>query len=321
MAKASVLAPGFRFHPTDVEAVMYYLKRKVMGKRLRVDVIPEVGIYKYPPWDLPDKSLLGSGDRKWYFFCPVEKKYSCGNRMKRATEVGFWKISGKDRPVCYNREVVGSIKTLIFHRGRAPKGDRTDWVMYEYRLEDNYLAQMGVVENTHVLCMLFQKEGKGPKNGAQYGAVFKEEDWDDDKEVDCEEAGLSAGLFSPIYAQPTDPSSSAAVDTLVSESCVSKATAGTAVCQASVGDILPEVLIDDEMEAILASFKEEHPRISMEDINNKDVNHDRNVEAASQFGGGNLGQTTGVSEGGFGLGDLEGPIFSPDYLFSLNDLL
>lgn len=32
-----------------------------------------------------------------------------------------------------------------------------------------------------MLCKVFQKSGPGPKNGAQYGAPFKEEDWEDDK--------------------------------------------------------------------------------------------------------------------------------------------
>lgn len=51
-ARAS-LPPGFRFHPTDVELLKYYLKRKVMGKRVRVEVISEIDLYKFSPWDLP----------------------------------------------------------------------------------------------------------------------------------------------------------------------------------------------------------------------------------------------------------------------------
>ena len=47
------LIPGFRFHPTDVELVQYFLKRKVLGKKFPYDVIAELDIYRYPPWDLP----------------------------------------------------------------------------------------------------------------------------------------------------------------------------------------------------------------------------------------------------------------------------
>lgn len=47
------LIPGFRFHPTDVELVKYFLKRKVTGRKFPFDVIAELDIYKYAPWDLP----------------------------------------------------------------------------------------------------------------------------------------------------------------------------------------------------------------------------------------------------------------------------
>lgn len=95
---------------------------------------------------LSDKSSLRSGDLKWYFFCPREKKYANGARMNRATEFGYWKTTGKDRPVQYNNEVVGMIKTLVFHRGKAPRGDRTDWVMHEYRIDEPGLSERGVVQ-------------------------------------------------------------------------------------------------------------------------------------------------------------------------------
>ncbi|PON72448.1 NAC domain containing protein [Parasponia andersonii] len=176
------LAPGFRFHPTDVELVKYYLKRKVLGKKFQFDAIAEIDIYKYSPWDLPQRSSLPSKDRKWFFFCPRERKYASGARMNRGTKNGFWKTTGKDRFVHYNGDVVGAIKTLVFHIGRAPKGDRTDWVMHEYALKEKALAEKGIVQDLYVLCMVFQKDGPGPRNGAQYGAPFVEEDWTDDEE-------------------------------------------------------------------------------------------------------------------------------------------
>lgn len=46
------LPPGFRFHPTDEELVNYYLKRKIHGLEIELDIIPEVDLYKCEPWDL-----------------------------------------------------------------------------------------------------------------------------------------------------------------------------------------------------------------------------------------------------------------------------
>lgn len=91
-----------------------------------------------------EKSSLQSGVRKWYFFCAREKKYASGGRKNRSTKCGFWKTTGIDRKVHYDGRVVGMIKTLVFHKGRAPNGDRTNWVMYEYRLQDSDLASKGV---------------------------------------------------------------------------------------------------------------------------------------------------------------------------------
>ena len=47
------LPPGFRFHPTDDELVGYYLKRKVDGRTIELEVIPEIELYKFDPWELP----------------------------------------------------------------------------------------------------------------------------------------------------------------------------------------------------------------------------------------------------------------------------
>lgn len=46
------LPPGFRFHPTDEELVNYYLKRKIHGHKIELDIIPEIELYKSEPWEL-----------------------------------------------------------------------------------------------------------------------------------------------------------------------------------------------------------------------------------------------------------------------------
>ncbi|TVU50311.1 hypothetical protein EJB05_01678 [Eragrostis curvula] len=177
---ATSLAPGFRFHPTDEELVSYYLKRKVLGRPLKVDAIAEVDLYKVEPWDLPARSRLRSRDSQWYFFSRLDRKHSNRARTNRATAGGYWKTTGKDREVRHGPRIVGMKKTLVFHAGRAPKGERTNWVMHEYRLEGEEAA--GIPQDSFVVCRIFQKAGPGPQNGAQYGAPFVEEEWEEDDE-------------------------------------------------------------------------------------------------------------------------------------------
>ncbi|KAL8051662.1 hypothetical protein ABFX02_06G162700 [Erythranthe guttata] len=178
---SSLLAPGFRFHPTDEELVRYYLRRKIFGKSFRFDAISEVDVYKSEPWDLPYKSKLKTRDLEWYFFSVLDKKYGNGARTNRATEKGYWKTTGKDRAVYHRTKVSGMKKTLVYHSGRAPKGQRTNWVMHEYRLTDVDFNTAGITQDAFVLCRIFQKSGSGPKNGEQYGAPFVEEEWDNDE--------------------------------------------------------------------------------------------------------------------------------------------
>jgi len=51
--EGALLPPGFRFHPTDEELVGYYLKRKVEGLEIELDVIPAIDLYKFDPWEFP----------------------------------------------------------------------------------------------------------------------------------------------------------------------------------------------------------------------------------------------------------------------------
>ena len=50
---ASSMFPGFRFSPTDEELISHYLKKKIQGSDRSAEVIAEVEICRYEPWDLP----------------------------------------------------------------------------------------------------------------------------------------------------------------------------------------------------------------------------------------------------------------------------
>ncbi|KAL6530983.1 hypothetical protein OROHE_014465 [Orobanche hederae] len=164
------LPPGFRFHPTDEELVAYYLNRKINGRKIDLEIIPEVDLYKCEPWDLPGKSLLPSKDLEWYFFSPRDRKYPNGSRTNRATKAGYWKATGKDRKVSSQMRAVGTKKTLVYYRGRAPHGARTGWVMHEYRLDETECEAPTGLQDAYALCRIFKKSVNIPKIGDHYVA-------------------------------------------------------------------------------------------------------------------------------------------------------
>ncbi|TXG66852.1 hypothetical protein EZV62_008127 [Acer yangbiense] len=138
------LPPGFRFHPTDEELIIYYLLKKVLDSNFSGRAIAEVDLNKCEPWELPGYLR--------------DRKYPTGLRTNRATEAGYWKATGKDREIYSSKTcaLVGMKKTLVFYRGRAPKGEKSNWVMHEYRLEGkfayHYLSRSSKVNVSASLC-------------------------------------------------------------------------------------------------------------------------------------------------------------------------
>uniref|UniRef100_A0A5B6YVL1 Putative nam-like protein n=1 Tax=Davidia involucrata TaxID=16924 RepID=A0A5B6YVL1_DAVIN len=154
------MPPGFRFHPTDEELVMHYLCRKCASQPIAVPIIAEIDLYKYDPWDLPGLALYG--EKEWYFFSPRDRKYPNGSRPNRAAGSGYWKATGADKPIGHPKPV-GIKKALVFYAGKAPKGEKTNWIMHEYRLAgvDRSVRKKNnsLRLDDWVLCRIYNKKG------------------------------------------------------------------------------------------------------------------------------------------------------------------
>ncbi|KAG6591846.1 NAC domain-containing protein 21/22, partial [Cucurbita argyrosperma subsp. sororia] len=156
------LPPGFRFHPRDEELVCDYLMKKIGSVCDSSSLLIEVDLNQCEPWDIPREACVGG--KEWYFFSQRDRKYATGLRTNRATASGYWKATGKDRPVFHKaNQLVGMRKTLVFYQGRAPKGRKTEWVMHEFRLEGplSPLKDPPPREDW-VLCRMFCKQKEVP---------------------------------------------------------------------------------------------------------------------------------------------------------------
>ncbi|KAK6919905.1 NAC domain [Dillenia turbinata] len=162
----SQVPPGFRFHPTEEELLHYYLRKKVACEKIDLDVIRDVDLNKLEPWDIQETCKIGSTPQNdWYFFSHKDKKYPTGTRTNRATAAGFWKATGRDKLIYGNSRRIGMRKTLVFYKGRAPHGQKSDWIMHEYRLDDDTtdLKVSNALEGTSqdegwVVCRIFKKK-------------------------------------------------------------------------------------------------------------------------------------------------------------------
>lgn len=155
------LPPGFRFHPTDEELITHYLSHKILDAGFSAQIIGEIDLNKCEPWELPRKENLR--EEEVYFFCVRDRKYPTGLRTNRATNAGYWKATGKDREIYRVKMLVGMKKTLVFYRGRAPRGEKTNWIMHEYRMEGKRAINglQRAAQNDWVLCRIFKKRSVG----------------------------------------------------------------------------------------------------------------------------------------------------------------
>ncbi|OEL19957.1 NAC domain-containing protein 48 [Dichanthelium oligosanthes] len=182
------LPPGFRFHPTDEELVMHYLCRRCAGLPIAVPIIAEIDLYKFDPWQLPRMALYG--EKEWYFFSPRDRKYPNGSRPNRAAGSGYWKATGADKPVGTPKPLAIK-KALVFYAGKAPKGEKTNWIMHEYRLADvdrSARKKNSLRLDDWVLCRIYNKKGGLEKPPVGAG--------------DRKPAALAAGVSSPPEQKP-----------------------------------------------------------------------------------------------------------------------
>ncbi|XP_043725485.1 NAC domain-containing protein 83-like [Telopea speciosissima] len=130
---------GFRFSPTDLELVNYYLLPKILGEPLPASVIldiDETELYSKPP----NKLEMNFCERKECFFFTHGDGYS-HDELRSIRMVGngkgFWKSDGEETFICncYGDNKFAFKICWTYYNGTPKKGKKTKWVMSEYRLQ------------------------------------------------------------------------------------------------------------------------------------------------------------------------------------------
>ncbi|KAK3035179.1 hypothetical protein RJ639_034567, partial [Escallonia herrerae] len=137
------------------------------------------------------------GEKEWYFFTPRDRKYRNGTRPNRAAGNGYWKATGADKSV----KSKASLKALVFYQGKPPKGDKTSWIMHEYRVNEPPRTRRSGGGNDMrlddwVLCRISKKADKG---------CNKPRPRDREQEEDFEPGRLSASESSPAVTNDNFP--------------------------------------------------------------------------------------------------------------------
>ncbi|VVA12132.1 Hypothetical predicted protein, partial [Prunus dulcis] len=89
-------------------------------------------------------------DENGFFFSQPE--YTQKKHTKRSTEVGFWKITGREHEIRTRdrkRTVIGKKRILTFYKGHGRNSDKTNWVMHEYYIPK---AHPNANQRDFVLC-------------------------------------------------------------------------------------------------------------------------------------------------------------------------
>lgn len=211
---------------------MHYLCRKCTSQPIAVPIIAEIDLYKYDPWDLP--GLASYGEKEWYFFSPRDRKYPNGSRPNRAAGSGYWKATGADKPIGHPKPV-GIKKALVFYSGKAPKGDKTNWIMHEYRLADvdrSIRKKNSLRLDDWVLCRIYNKKGtieKQPSSGVASRKIEHSELEDKKPEILKRGGGLpphpppqtAVGIRDYMYFDTSDSIPKLHTDSSCSEHVVS----------------------------------------------------------------------------------------------------
>ncbi|KAL3717462.1 hypothetical protein ACJRO7_008964 [Eucalyptus globulus] len=151
---ADTLPIGYRFCPSDEQAISYCLAPKVKGDVVFPELIHQFDVYEKEPWKFFDKNA----EESLYVFTKLKMKKS---RVERTAGSGYWReAQSSDVKDCHDN-VIGLKKHLNFKvkDGSSSNSQNTEkgsWIMHEYSVPNQEI----------VMCKIrFKREESGGKQG------------------------------------------------------------------------------------------------------------------------------------------------------------
>ncbi|KAK7336236.1 hypothetical protein VNO77_16772 [Canavalia gladiata] len=194
------LPVGYRFKPTEEELITCYLMKKVKNQPLPHRTILEVNVYEHSPKELVGKYLLRR-ECEWFFFSPRNRKYPNGSRPDRSARDGYWKMTGCDTEIMINGVKAASRKNLDYYTGSHKQGQKTNWKMQEYVLEEDATSSGFKRDNDRiklnewVICKIYESNRSKQRNNEIH---TEEALWmrDPTKEDENEDGSLKEEYFN-----------------------------------------------------------------------------------------------------------------------------
>lgn len=148
------MCPSAPFSPTteDIglcwpgELLVMCLERMICGDPIPANVNTEINPYLDLPWLLNDSI--------WYLH----------SWDLKASETGYWMEAEEECEIHTDSPTIGSRSTLQFFSGQAPDGEKTNWMMHAYRIQQKRLLEINKEGNSSSLCRVFTKRGQSPSN-------------------------------------------------------------------------------------------------------------------------------------------------------------
>ncbi|XP_054789994.1 NAC domain-containing protein 72-like [Prosopis cineraria] len=148
------LPPGCLFHPSEEQLLCYYLPKKNASVNFHgCDLIRELDLYEYDPFQLPEIACFSYGYRgkKRHWYCYTARVLKDSRRKTRMVKSGYWMRKGGVRNVLSDggNVTLGTRTTFVFCLGNSPKNaSKTNWMLHEYAL-------VGHLKASFVVCRVF----------------------------------------------------------------------------------------------------------------------------------------------------------------------